>query len=457
VVTPIASLTPYQNKWTIKARVTSKGDIRTWNKSTGSGKLFSFDLMDDSGEIRVTAFNEQCDRFYEVAQAGQVFYIANCTVKSANKQYSRLNNDYELSAKDSFSMEPVQDASDVPVVSYNLHRIADLEQIAQSTGREDVNLSDVMGVCKSYGEVQNITSRNGKELTKREIVLMDSSQAEVTLTLWGDTAVKFDGSSQPVVAVKNARVSSYNGCTLSGGDVMIDPDIAASHELRGWWQAEGRNISGKSLTTQGGGRGGSGGNEKLIAEVKQEGLGMNSDKGEYYSTTATISFFQKDKALYKSCGSPQPEGRLCQKKVTECGGDMYRCEKCGTEKASFAWRIMLQMNLADCTENTWASCFQETAEKILDIKAEELGRLQTEAEEEYNQVFAKACFKSYAFRMRVKADTYNDETRLKHSVVDANELEWASYNKRLIQEIENGGQPDITIPEGQIDKSLYLA
>ena len=46
---------PRQNKWTIKARVTSKGDIRTWNKSTGSGKLFSFDLMDDSGEIRVCA------------------------------------------------------------------------------------------------------------------------------------------------------------------------------------------------------------------------------------------------------------------------------------------------------------------------------------------------------------------------------------------------------------------
>ena len=35
--------------------------------------------------------------------------------------------------------------------------------------------------------------------------------------------------------------------------------------------------------------------------------------------------------------------------------------------------------------------------------------------------------------MRVKADTYNDETRLKHSVVDANDLEYASYCKRLIQ------------------------
>jgi replication factor A1 len=66
--TPIASITPYQNKWTIKARVTSKGDIRTWNKPSGSGKLFSMDLTDNSGEIRVTAFKEQCDKFYEYAQ-----------------------------------------------------------------------------------------------------------------------------------------------------------------------------------------------------------------------------------------------------------------------------------------------------------------------------------------------------------------------------------------------------
>ena len=31
----------------------------------------------------------------------------------------------------------------------------------------------------------------------------------------------------------------------------------------------------------------------IIWQVKQEQLGMGSDRGEYYSTTATISFFQK--------------------------------------------------------------------------------------------------------------------------------------------------------------------
>ena len=59
VYTPIDSITPYQNKWTIKARVTSKSDIRTWNNAKGSGKLFSMDLMDESGEIRAIAFNDQ--------------------------------------------------------------------------------------------------------------------------------------------------------------------------------------------------------------------------------------------------------------------------------------------------------------------------------------------------------------------------------------------------------------
>ena len=56
-------------------RVKSKTDIKTWNKSSGSGKLFSMDLMDESGEIRVTAFKEQCDAFFEKAVVGKVYYI----------------------------------------------------------------------------------------------------------------------------------------------------------------------------------------------------------------------------------------------------------------------------------------------------------------------------------------------------------------------------------------------
>ena len=76
---------------------------------------------------------------------------------------------------------------------------------------------------------------------------------------------------------------------------------------------------------------------------------------------------------------------------------------------------------------------QESAEKILRVSSQELGDAYERDEARYNSIFSQGTFRTFNFKMRAKADTYNDETRLKHSVVDANELEWASYNKRLIQ------------------------
>ena len=69
---PIASLTPYQNRWTIKARVTNKSDIKRWSNSRGEGYLFSMDLLDESGEIRATAFKAECDKFEPIVEVDKV-------------------------------------------------------------------------------------------------------------------------------------------------------------------------------------------------------------------------------------------------------------------------------------------------------------------------------------------------------------------------------------------------
>ena len=94
---PIEAISPYSNKWTIKARCTSKSNIKTWHNKNGEGKLFSVNLLDDSGEIRATGFQEQCDMLYDLFQEGGVYYISSpCRVQIAKKQFSNLNNDYEL-------------------------------------------------------------------------------------------------------------------------------------------------------------------------------------------------------------------------------------------------------------------------------------------------------------------------------------------------------------------------
>lgn len=93
---PIESLSPYQNQWTIKARVTNKSDIRTWSNQRGEGKLFNVTLMDESGEIRATAFNAAVDDLYDRIQEGKVYLISKAKVNLAKKKFSNINNEYEL-------------------------------------------------------------------------------------------------------------------------------------------------------------------------------------------------------------------------------------------------------------------------------------------------------------------------------------------------------------------------
>ena len=47
----------------------------------------------------------------------------------------------------------------------------------------------------------------------------------------------------------------------------------------------------------------------------------------------------------------------------------------------------------------------------------------------FNAVLSDATFKPYSFKMRAKADTYNDETRVKHTVVSVDNIDYNALNK----------------------------
>ena len=71
---------------------------------------------------------------------------------------------------------------------------------------EKDTIIDVLGVVKSTGELAEITTRAGKELKKKEIVLVDKSSTEVSLTLWGNNEENLNLSNAPILAAKNVRL-----------------------------------------------------------------------------------------------------------------------------------------------------------------------------------------------------------------------------------------------------------
>lgn len=423
---PISSLTPYQNKWTIRVRVTNKSDIRHWSNQKGEGKLFSMDLVDESGEMRATGFNDIVDRYYHMLEKGKAYFITKGTIKTANKKYSSLRNDYELTLNNDSIVEPCIDDNELPDINYNFRKIKDIEQVNKD------GFVDIIGVVKSAAEVSQITTKTtNKQVSKRDIVIVDQT-ASINATLWGTEAENFEenASKNPVIAIKGAKVSDFGGRSLSilGSSVFnLNPDIPEAHEVKGWFDNGGVN---KQVTSLSGQRmDGMGGKFKIISQIKDENLGMG-EKADYFNLRAFCVFLRKENCMYQAC-----PGAECNKKVIE-DGDGYRCEKCDRSYPNFKYRLILSSNIADFSGNQWITSFQDSAEAILGTTAENLGRVQTEDENEFNRIFADASFKLFNFKIRAKMETYQDEKRLKCSAVSAQPVNFRQESRRLLESIK---------------------
>ncbi|KAF2722320.1 replication factor-a protein [Polychaeton citri CBS 116435] len=425
---PIEALSPYAHKWTIKARCTHKGEIKTWHNQKGEGKLFSCNFLDDSGEIRATGFNDAVDSWYEMIQEGGVYYITTpCRVQLAKRQFSNVNNDYELTFERDTQIEKAEDTEGVPQVTYNFTSIADLQTVQKDT------TIDCIGILQSTGEVSEITSKTtNKPYSKRELTLVDNTGYNVRLTIWGNTAMSFDAQEESVVAFKGVKVSDFGGRSLSllsSGSININPDVDEAYKLKGWYDGAGRNETFQShQNTMGTANATTGGrnDHKTIAQVKDENLGMSSET-DWFSVKATIIYVKQDNVAYPACMEEN-----CNKKVVEIEPGQWRCEKCDKTFDRPNYRYIMSINVSDHTGQIWLSCFDDVGREVMGMDANEFMKMRDEGDTTgQSEVFQTANCKTFVFRCKAKMDTFQDQQRVRYQVQYANPLNFVQEAKKL--------------------------
>lgn len=186
---------------------------------------------------------------------------------------------------------------------------------------------DIIAVCKESSPLTEITTKANKQLSKRELILVDESSFQIKLTLWGQQAISFDGDDSPVLLVRNAKVGDYGGRSLGctqGSIVSVNPEIEITYRVKGWYSNASQNGQTFESFTGGvasGGINGGKSDRKTLGQVIDENLGGN-EKPDYFSVKASVCFFKTENLMYAAC-----PGEGCSKKVTE-DGNTWRCEKC---------------------------------------------------------------------------------------------------------------------------------
>lgn len=437
-VNPIESLSPYQNNWTIKGRVSYKGDVRTWSNAKGEGKLFNVNFLDESDEIRATAFNEMADKFYNLLEEGKVYYVTKARIQQAKPKFSHLSHPYELSLDKDTEITECFDTSDVPKVHFNFTKLDHIQNVDKDA------IIDVIGVVKTVNDVFQITAKStGKPFNRRNITIVDDSNFAIEVGLWNATAVDFGIPAGSVVAIKGVKVQDFGGRSLSlthSGSMMSNPDIPEAYQLKGWYDNKGANESFQSMKTESPGSSDSLDNRKTISESEQLELGTG-EKPDYFALKATIDYIKKDNFCYPACNNevnvssrgPTP----CNRKVIQESDNSWRCERCNLTYEEPHYRYILNCSIVDHTGQIWVTLFDDEAKKLVNMSAGELMKLKQREDNEFPRIMESITKEEYNFRLRAKQESFNGNMKIRYNVMAINKVDFNAESIHLAKKLES--------------------
>eukprot|EP00928_Gymnodinium_smaydae_P027393 TRINITY_DN211_c0_g1_i4.p1 TRINITY_DN211_c0_g1~~TRINITY_DN211_c0_g1_i4.p1 ORF type:complete len:455 (+),score=135.32 TRINITY_DN211_c0_g1_i4:113-1477(+) len=438
---PIAEISTYNSRWTIRARVTNKTPLRSFSRNGGAGgKVFSCDLLDkEGGEIRASFFNEAADKFFDLLNIGKCFELSRGRVKVANRQYSNLNHRYELNFDRDAHVAEVAEDSTIESFKFSF---SDLRAVQS---KPIPHRFDICGVVVSYKPTLAFTSKDGKDLVKCEITVADDTGLSLDVALWGDRAKddsKFAG--QPVIALKSVLVKEWNGgragSLLQDGGISLTPEGPEADRIRQWWKLGGASQSFSALSAQAGAGAGAGraAHQELTLADLREVMDRVTEKPDYYTVYARLALVQTRKQgepqalTYLACTEPREgtNGLLCNRRVNEDGF----CQGCG-KAVKPAARMNARCRFSDAGDSAWLTTFHEAAQTALGMTAADARAKEEEKMDMEATLRGRYFAEPLRLTVRAKLDQYNGEARPNISCIDAKPVDCRAHGRQMLQEI----------------------
>lgn len=447
--TSITALSPYvSTNWTIKARVIDKRPIKeftTKGNPPKQGQLFSITLKDERAEIRGTFFNEEVTKNFDALTVGNVYTISGGRIKNANRQYSSVNNDYEITFDSTTVIRPAEEDTKIGNLTFDYISLSEIE-------KKDPKNSppcDAAGVIVEIDGTTTINTKTGNNMAKRRISIADDSNVKIDVTLWGETAEKFDESNlNRIISIKDARLSDFRGVQLSltqSSVYKINYDDTYVTRIRQWWDANQGNLSSIKNLSVGDGGGTSVANHAMLVDINEKygSRQFNNEKNMYPSDYITVyaSFVDvgtNKKLYYLACPNPECKG----KGLTSEDNNTHYCSRCHKNTDKPMPRFAFSSKIADFTGSCYMNVIGDDsiAQKLINYKAQEWfeetgGIYDDSSAKDYRKKLSVHFFDDYVFKLRVQKESYQESKITKRvSCVSADKVDFAAGAKFFANE-----------------------
>ncbi|XP_057858100.2 replication protein A 70 kDa DNA-binding subunit C-like [Cryptomeria japonica] len=418
-ISPIKTLNPYQNKWTIKGKVTHKWPIKAYSTATKNGHVFSFDIVDcDGSEIRITCFDEIAKLHYNHVDLGSHYIISKGSVEEANARYNKLNSHLEITLSNISIVKRCTNEEQADQQTAPFTPIGELFQLTNST------LVDVIGLVLYVGDIIPIHRKDGSQTQKRVVKINDLSGSTIDINLWGPIAEQkglelknmLTNDSVVILALRNAHVGYFNGKLVNitvATTLHINPSFPEADLLtsRGKdpllvvpFVAKTIHIDGKYT-------------RMTISSIHE----WMSIKPETIQTTllAILRYVNvNDQNFYYTACPLIVNGRPCKKKCTQQADGSWFCSRCQMSMQDYNYSYLLRLKLQDAIGTLWATAFDEGGNHLLHKTARQLYALQNDAAttKTPSSVMKRVLSHYYSFTLLVSTETYNSGSKMKVTV-----------------------------------------
>ncbi|KAL7718403.1 Replication factor A protein 1 [Entamoeba marina] len=415
-ITPLSMLTQYNNKSIIEGVVISKGDKYNYSK----GYLFNFTIQDkDGNELKCTCFEETCEKYFDVIQENETYYISKGELKQPHSSSYRTGRMIDLDCIIGKYTVIQKSETSVPKIS-NITPIKELETCAVGS------LYSICGVVASVGETETV-----KDKIKRVVELVDQTSWLIEINFWNDeTSIPDDFEAGIIIKFDNLRLSEFRHKNMSytrSSKYTINPECDEASLVTKFLEENNYELTNTQKFSDSDSTATS--SSFPFMTLTEFDRYVRDAKGADFraDVLAHITAYKTDSISYIACDQ-------CKKKVDISESECPNCKK----QCSPQHKYILRLSLSDSTTTIWGTMFDDVATKLLEIPANELVEIKEDNFELFDKTFKDKTYIYARFGLAGKTEEYQDQENVRTRIIYAGTpLDCKKASKDLFDSIQS--------------------